>query len=63
MRRDLETQIAVVTKNKRLQAALQEEYDRLYKNSQEVNKNSLSQRDRIAPAWVCAAVLLFRYYF
>ncbi|KAK0162344.1 hypothetical protein PV327_008689 [Microctonus hyperodae] len=63
VKRDLETQIAIVTKNARLQNALEEEYERIYRNSEAVTRNWLFQRDRIAPAWVCTAVLLFRYYF
>ncbi|XP_057341735.1 CDP-diacylglycerol--glycerol-3-phosphate 3-phosphatidyltransferase, mitochondrial isoform X1 [Microplitis mediator] len=61
--RDLETQIAVVTKNDKLKNDLHEEYNRLYKNSHQVNRSSLSQPDRIAPTWVYAAVFLFRYFF
>lgn len=63
VKRDLETQIAVVTKNAKLQSALEEEYERIHRNSKAVTRNWLFQRDRIAPAWVCTAVLLFRYYF
>ncbi|XP_074099108.1 phosphatidylglycerophosphate synthase 1 [Cotesia typhae] len=61
--RDLETQIAIVTKNDKLQNDLHEEYDRLYKISQKVTSTSLAQQDRIAPTWVYAAVFLFRYFF
>ncbi|XP_033214352.1 CDP-diacylglycerol--glycerol-3-phosphate 3-phosphatidyltransferase, mitochondrial isoform X2 [Belonocnema kinseyi] len=61
--RDLETQIAVVTKNEKLQTSLQAEYERLFKRATPVNSTSFRQEDRIPPVWVRAVVLLFRYYF
>ncbi|XP_011695409.1 PREDICTED: CDP-diacylglycerol--glycerol-3-phosphate 3-phosphatidyltransferase, mitochondrial isoform X2 [Wasmannia auropunctata] len=61
--RDLETQIAVVTKNEKLQDALHEEQTRLFSCAKPVTRKTFSQQDRIPPAWVCAVVLFFRYYF
>lgn len=61
--RDLETQIAVVTKNEKLQNSLQREYERLFQLATPVNSKSFRQDDRIPPAWVRAVVLLCRYYF
>ncbi|EZA62629.1 CDP-diacylglycerol--glycerol-3-phosphate 3-phosphatidyltransferase, mitochondrial isoform X2 [Ooceraea biroi] len=61
--RDLETQIAVVTKNEKLQDALHEEQTRLFSCAKPVTRKTFSQQDRIPPAWVCAIVLFFRYYF
>ena len=61
--RDLETQIAVVTKNERLQNSLQLEHERLFKRAIPVNSKIFRQDDRIPPAWVRAVVFLFRYYF
>ncbi|XP_034180645.1 phosphatidylglycerophosphate synthase 1 [Osmia lignaria lignaria] len=63
VRRDLETQIAVVTKNKDLQDKLQKEQERLFLNAKRVTSKTFLERDRSPPAWVCAAVVLFRYYF
>ena len=60
---DLETQIAVMTKDESLQEALYEEQERLFKSSQLVTRKSFENKDRIIPAWVRAAVIFFRYYF
>ncbi|XP_011642115.1 CDP-diacylglycerol--glycerol-3-phosphate 3-phosphatidyltransferase, mitochondrial [Pogonomyrmex barbatus] len=61
--RDLETQIAIMTKNEKLQDALHEEQARLFSCAKPVTRKTFSQQDRIPPAWVCAIVLFFRYYF
>ncbi|XP_020300212.1 CDP-diacylglycerol--glycerol-3-phosphate 3-phosphatidyltransferase, mitochondrial isoform X3 [Pseudomyrmex gracilis] len=61
--RDLETQLALVTKNKKLQNALHEEQARLFSCAKPVTRKTFSQQDRVPPAWVCAIVLFFRYYF
>ncbi|XP_015595297.1 CDP-diacylglycerol--glycerol-3-phosphate 3-phosphatidyltransferase, mitochondrial [Cephus cinctus] len=63
VRRDLETQVAVVTKNEKLQDALEKEHERLFSCATPVTRKSFTQKDRIPPAWVCAAVIFFRYYF
>lgn len=63
VRRDLETQIAVVTKNEQLQDKLQKEHERLFSRAKRVTNQTFLERDRIPPAWVSAAVILFRYYF
>ncbi|KAH0950734.1 hypothetical protein HN011_002330 [Eciton burchellii] len=61
--RDLETQIAVVTRNEKLQDALHEEQTRLFSCAKPVTRKTFSQQDRIPPAWVSAIVHFFRYYF
>ncbi|XP_076293454.1 phosphatidylglycerophosphate synthase 1 isoform X2 [Lasioglossum baleicum] len=61
--KDLETQIAVMTKNQTLQNELQKEYERLFASARPVTKRTFSEQDRIPPSWVCAAVVLFKYYF
>ncbi|KAL2740823.1 hypothetical protein V1478_000964 [Vespula squamosa] len=61
--RDLETQIAIVTKNEKLQMALQEEQERLFTCAKPVTKRTFSQEDRIPPAWIRTTVVLFRYFF
>ncbi|XP_032674164.1 CDP-diacylglycerol--glycerol-3-phosphate 3-phosphatidyltransferase, mitochondrial [Odontomachus brunneus] len=61
--RDLETQVALVTRNKKLQDALHEEQALLFSCAKPVTKKTFSQQDRIPSAWVCAIVLFFRYYF
>ncbi|XP_012258147.2 CDP-diacylglycerol--glycerol-3-phosphate 3-phosphatidyltransferase, mitochondrial [Athalia rosae] len=61
--KDLETQVALVTKNERLQEALQNEQARLFSSACPVNSQSFTGRDRAVPIWVCAAVVLFRYFF
>ncbi|GAB1868592.1 CDP-diacylglycerol--glycerol-3-phosphate 3-phosphatidyltransferase [Camponotus japonicus] len=61
--RDLETQIAVVTKNNKLQDALHEEQAQLFSCAKPATRKTFLQQDRVPPAWVCAVVLFFRYYF
>jgi len=61
--KDLETQIAIMTRNEKLQDALHEEQARLFSYAKPVTRKTFSQQDRIPPAWVCAIVLFFRYYF
>ncbi|XP_063980879.1 CDP-diacylglycerol--glycerol-3-phosphate 3-phosphatidyltransferase, mitochondrial [Diachasmimorpha longicaudata] len=63
VKRDLECQIALLTQNKNLQEALEQEHYRLYKKSEPVTNKTFSQRDRIPPTWVCAVATLFRYWF
>ncbi|KYN17115.1 CDP-diacylglycerol--glycerol-3-phosphate 3-phosphatidyltransferase, mitochondrial [Trachymyrmex cornetzi] len=61
--KDLETQIAIMTRNEKLQDALHEEQARLFSYAKPVTRKTFSQQDRIPPAWVCAVVFFFRYYF
>ncbi|KAG7209752.1 hypothetical protein KM043_011376 [Ampulex compressa] len=61
--RDLETQIAIVTRNETLQNALEEEHKRLFSCAHHVTSKTFSQHNRSSPTWVSAAVILFRYYF
>ncbi|XP_017884472.1 CDP-diacylglycerol--glycerol-3-phosphate 3-phosphatidyltransferase, mitochondrial isoform X2 [Ceratina calcarata] len=61
--KDLETQIAIVTKNRYLQNELQKEHERLFSCAKRVTKQTFVEKDRIPPNWVCAIVVLFRYYF
>ncbi|PSN31725.1 hypothetical protein C0J52_23186 [Blattella germanica] len=59
--RDLETQIAIVTKNPQLQQKLLEERERLYKLGTPFSNDTLSEPDRRnAPLWVHVAVRVFR---
>ncbi|XP_014215007.1 CDP-diacylglycerol--glycerol-3-phosphate 3-phosphatidyltransferase, mitochondrial [Copidosoma floridanum] len=61
--RDLETQIAVATRNTELQESLQKECDRLFSRALPVTKRTFIEKERIPPAWVRVAVFFFRYYF
>ncbi|XP_011498191.1 PREDICTED: CDP-diacylglycerol--glycerol-3-phosphate 3-phosphatidyltransferase, mitochondrial [Ceratosolen solmsi marchali] len=61
--RDLETQIALLTKNKDLQDSLQKEYERLFNCAIPVTKMTFAQKERIPPTWVRLVAYLFRYYF
>ncbi|XP_031837297.1 phosphatidylglycerophosphate synthase 1 isoform X2 [Nomia melanderi] len=61
--KDLETQIAVITKNPKLQNELQKEYERLFACAKPVTTRTFHEQNRIAPAWVYMMVVLFRYYF
>lgn len=57
VRRDLETQLAIVTENLDLKKQMHEECQRLFGPALPVEKN------RPVPAWVQAMVTLFRDYF
>lgn len=62
--RDLETQIAIVTKNPQLQQSLLEERERLYASSTPFNSETLSKPDRKhTPLWVHVIMRLFRGLF
>ncbi|XP_064644012.1 CDP-diacylglycerol--glycerol-3-phosphate 3-phosphatidyltransferase, mitochondrial-like isoform X2 [Lineus longissimus] len=50
--RDLEAQIAVVTRNKELQEQLHEEKERLYKRSTKADDRLFARIDRQIPLWV-----------
>ncbi|XP_076234399.1 phosphatidylglycerophosphate synthase 1 isoform X2 [Calliopsis andreniformis] len=63
VKKDLETQIAIVTRNEKLQDELQKEYQRLFSSAKPVTNGTFFEQDRIPPTWVCAMVVLFRYYF
>lgn len=57
VRRDLETQLAIVTENPELRRKMHEECQRLFEYALPVEK------DRPIPAWVQAMVTMFRGYF
>lgn len=57
VKRDLETQIVIVTKSDELAQKLHEECSSLYNNSYEADTN------RPVPYWVHAVVYLFKNYF
>lgn len=57
VKRDLETQLAIVTENPDLRNKLHEECEELYKLGLPLEK------DRNIPMWVYAMVFLFRNYF
>lgn len=57
VKRDLETQLAIVTENEELRRKMHEECRRLYEKALPVERN------RPIPAWVQAMVTLFRDYF
>jgi hypothetical protein len=62
--RDLETQIAIVTKNPQLRQSLLEERERLYASSTPFNSETLSKPDRKhTPLWVHVIMRLFRGLF
>lgn len=62
--RDLETQIAIVTKNPQLQQGLLEERERLFALGTPFNSETVSKPDRkYAPLWVHIIMRLFRNLF
>ncbi|KDR24277.1 CDP-diacylglycerol--glycerol-3-phosphate 3-phosphatidyltransferase, mitochondrial [Zootermopsis nevadensis] len=62
--RDLETQIAIVTKNPHLQQSLLEERERLYALGNPFTSETLSKPDRkYAPIWVHVIMRFFRSLF
>lgn len=63
VKKDLETQIAIYTKDRKVQDALYKEQERLFESAELVTSNSFKSKDRMVPAWVRFAVLFFRYYF
>ncbi|XP_058809122.1 CDP-diacylglycerol--glycerol-3-phosphate 3-phosphatidyltransferase, mitochondrial isoform X2 [Phymastichus coffea] len=63
VKRDLETQIAIATKNEELRNRLQKEQERLFDCAKSVTESTFLQKERLPPAWVRMAVFFFRYYF
>ncbi|XP_068160803.1 CDP-diacylglycerol--glycerol-3-phosphate 3-phosphatidyltransferase, mitochondrial [Antennarius striatus] len=61
--RDLEAQIAIVTKNKELQNQLQEEQEMLYQRSTEVSSSTFEQPDRHVQLWVKLLTPLIKNFF
>lgn len=57
VKRDLETQLAIVTDNEELKKKMHMECNELYKLGTPIEKN------RIIPMWVHGMVLFFRNYF
>ncbi|XP_046433803.1 CDP-diacylglycerol--glycerol-3-phosphate 3-phosphatidyltransferase, mitochondrial [Neodiprion fabricii] len=63
VRKDLETQVALITRNEDLQTALEAEHTRLFSRAKPVDGRTFKARDRVVPTWVVAMVVLFRYFF
>jgi CDP-diacylglycerol--glycerol-3-phosphate 3-phosphatidyltransferase len=62
--RDLETQVAIVTKNPHLRQSLQEEREWLYASGTPFTSETMSKPDRkYAPLWVHVIMRLFRNLF
>ena len=61
--KDLEAQVTILTRNKKLQSALHHEQARLFDRSHLVTKDTFSRRDRIAPLWVKAITGIARKFF
>ena len=62
-RRDLESQIVILTRNSDLQRRLKEEQELLYSQAEVVEANTWSQEDRQVPFWVKMVVTLARKWF
>jgi len=61
--KDLEAQVTILTRNKKLQSALHHEQSRLFDRSHLVTKETFSRKDRIAPLWVKAITGMARKFF
>ena len=61
--KDLETQVTILTTNRKLQEQMGEEQSLLYKQGKEVNSNTYQEEDRRVPAWVKMVVGLARKFF
>ena len=62
-KRDLESQLVIVTENEDLQRRLGEEQRHLYSHSEAVEDNTLEAEDRRTPAWVKFVVKVAREWF
>ena len=62
-RRDLESQIVVLTRSPELQERLGEEEERLYSPANMVRENTWKEKDREVPTWVRFVVKLARKWF
>lgn len=60
MKRDLEAQVCVITKNQKLQQQLQQECENLYQFGK-LSEREIAQRP--IPRWVKAVVWLFKNFF
>nr|CAD7406337.1 unnamed protein product [Timema cristinae] len=61
--RDLETQVAILTSNQKLQQNFAKERDQLFSRGTLFTKNIISKPERIVPFWVHGVARLFRNYF
>ncbi|KAM8836077.1 CDP-diacylglycerol--glycerol-3-phosphate 3-phosphatidyltransferase, mitochondrial isoform 2-T5 [Spinachia spinachia] len=61
--RDLEAQIAIVTKNEKLQSQLREEQETLYQQSSEVSVATFERPDRHVKLWVKLVTPLIKNFF
>ena len=62
-KRDLESQLVIVTENEDLQQRLGEEHRHLYSHSEAVEDSTLEAEDRRTPAWVKIVVKVAREWF
>nr|CAD7196586.1 unnamed protein product [Timema douglasi] len=61
--RDLETQVAILTSNPKLQQDFANERDQLFSRGTLFTQNIISKPERIVPFWVHGVARLFRNYF
>ena len=61
--KDLEAQLALVTKNRALQEALHHEQRRLFDCSSKVTRDTFNKRDRLVPLWVKMVTGMARRFF
>jgi len=62
-RRDLESQLVILTKNEDLQMRLKEEQEHLFRNSEKVCDKTFEEEKRTVPFWVQVVVSLARKWF
>ncbi|GFR58042.1 CDP-diacylglycerol--glycerol-3-phosphate 3-phosphatidyltransferase [Elysia marginata] len=61
--KDLECQVAIVTKNKGLQEQLREEHVHMYSSSQNVTEATFQRRDRYVPLWTRVVTTFSKHFF
>ncbi|XP_049855957.1 CDP-diacylglycerol--glycerol-3-phosphate 3-phosphatidyltransferase, mitochondrial-like isoform X1 [Schistocerca gregaria] len=61
--KDLETQVVIVTTNKKLQKALKEEQEQLYSRGIPFTEKTVADSKQETALWVHTVVKLFRHYF
>jgi len=61
--KDLESQLTIVTRNRKLQRALHQEQKRVFEASRQVSPETFAARDRWTPLWVKAVTGIARRFF
>ncbi|XP_071525581.1 CDP-diacylglycerol--glycerol-3-phosphate 3-phosphatidyltransferase, mitochondrial isoform X2 [Panulirus ornatus] len=63
VKRDLESQVILVTKNAKLQTALHREQEHLYKCASQVTRKTFTEPERLVPYWVRCVMPIIKAFF